>query len=75
MKAIIVALTAAFVLVGFAPSVSAESQKHHRYVKKHYKKYAQYRPGPYWERNANKLPYGTGIWWEQMDREGRGGRR
>jgi hypothetical protein len=27
------------------------------------------------EYDANKLPVGTGIWWEQMDREGRGGRR
>jgi hypothetical protein len=27
------------------------------------------------EYDANKLPVGTGIWWQQMDREGRGGRR
>jgi hypothetical protein len=27
------------------------------------------------EYDANRLPFGTGIWWQQMDREGRGGRK
>ena len=27
------------------------------------------------EYDANALPVGTGIWWQQMDREQRGGRR
>ena len=58
-----------------------------RYVKKRYKKqhyyrrsssYQYYRPGrqtdqpQYW---AEKLPFGSQSWWQQMDREGRGGRR
>jgi hypothetical protein len=27
------------------------------------------------EYDADKLPIGTSIWWQQMDREQRGGRR
>jgi hypothetical protein len=27
------------------------------------------------EYNADKLPTGSNIWWQQMDRESRGGRR
>ncbi len=40
----------------------------HRYVKKKYRYYRY----PYW---ADKLPVGTSAWWQQMDREQRGGRR
>ena len=54
------------------------NKKGQRAKKKHAKKYARAHSrhsaaGTYIERDANKLPYGTGIWWEQMDREGRGG--
>ena len=30
--------------------------------------------GDYYERIADKLPFGSSIWWEQMMRERRGGR-
>jgi hypothetical protein len=29
------------------------------------------RPDPYVERDANKMRFGSGPWWEQMRREGR----
>jgi hypothetical protein len=29
------------------------------------------RPDAYVERDANKLPFGSAIWWDQMQREGR----
>ena len=83
MKMIIAALTASAVLVGIAAPASAATEltvvegeymqepsaaaikrvKMRRYVSRQI------------EYDANKLPVGTGIWWEQMDREGRGGRR
>ena len=35
-----------------------------------------YRARPrYYEYDANRLPFGTSRWWEQMEREGRAGRR
>jgi hypothetical protein len=44
-----------------------------RYVKKKYRSYRRvYHQPQYW---ADKLPYGSQAWWQQMDREGRGGRR
>ena len=35
----------------------------------------RYRPEPYYERDANRIPFGTSRWWEQMEREDRAGRR
>jgi len=76
MKVIIAAMAATAVLAGGAAPAGAQSYsgayeiKQH-YVKKKKKRYRYYRR-QYW---ADKLPYGTQIWWEQMDREGRGGRR
>jgi hypothetical protein len=83
MKMIMAALTAAGLMTGVAAPASAAPEmtvvegeymqapsaaaikrvKMRRYV---------YRQIEY---DANKLPIGTGIWWQQMDREGRGGRR
>ena len=40
--------------------------------KRRYKKRRIYHQQQYW---ADKLPYGSQAWWQQMDREGRGGRR
>lgn len=40
-----------------------ERKKHRRYVERQI------------EYDADKLPIGTSIWWQQMDREQRGGRR
>jgi hypothetical protein len=83
MKMIMAALTASALLAGFAAPASAETEmtvvgseymqapsaaaikrvKMRRYVDQQI------------EYDANKLPVGTGIWWQQMDRESRGGRR
>ena len=43
--------------------VRLERKKHRRYVERQV------------EYDANRLPIGTNIWWQQMDREQRGGRR
>jgi hypothetical protein len=84
MKVIIAALTAVSVIAGTtAPASAGPSGEGTRgyevktqYVKKKYKKrhYRRSSSGyvQYW---ADKLPYGTQSWWQQMDREGRGGRR
>ena len=83
MKMIMAALTAAGLMAGIAAPASAAPEmtvvegeymqgpsaaaikrvKARRYV---------YRQIEY---DANRLPFGTSIWWQQMDREGRGGRR
>lgn len=81
MKVITSALTAVAILAGATASASAAPQTEgvqsyevkHRYVKKKYRSYRTVRHQPqYW---ADKLPYGSQSWWQQMDREGRGGRR
>ena len=84
MKVIIAALTAASVIAGTAVPASAgpSSGPTHGYQghevktqyvqKKRYKKRRVYYQQQYW---ADKLPYGSQAWWQQMDREGRGGRR
>jgi hypothetical protein len=87
MKSIIAALTAVSVLAGAAAPAGAGTlsegyqayEVKHRYVKKRYKKRHYRHQGTrlyyqpqYW---ADKLPTGSPTWWQQMDREGRGGRR
>ncbi len=88
MKAIIAALTAASVIAGTTAPASAgpSSEATQGYevktqyvTKKRYKKRYYRRSGgrvyyqqQYW---ADKLPVGTSSWWQQMDREQRGGRR
>jgi hypothetical protein len=82
MKVIIAALTAVSVLAGAtAPAGAGPSSEatqayevKTRYVKKKYKK-RRYRDGYYIQYWADKLPTGSSVWWQQMDREGRGGRR
>jgi hypothetical protein len=58
----------------------------HRYAKKnkHVRRYASPFDGSYvsvqggnsdyYEHIADKLPFGSALWWRQMDVEGRGGR-
>ena len=83
MKALIAALTAASFVVGAAVPVSAETYREGYEVKQRYKK-KKHRVRHYRrtyinesqiEYRADRLPLGTGVWWRQMDREGRGGRR
>ena len=81
MKVVIAALTAVSVLAGAAGPASAGPSSEGiqayevktRYVKKYKKRH--YRNGYYVQYWADKLPTGSSVWWQQMDREGRGGRR
>jgi hypothetical protein len=77
MKVIVAGLTALAVVAGATASAATAApaegyqayEVKHRYVKK--KPYATWRK-QYW---AEKMPYGSSAWWQQMDREQRGGRR
>jgi len=77
MKGIIAGLAALAVLAGVpataATAALAEGYQayeiKHRYVKKKYR--TTWRK-QYW---ADTMPIGTSSWWQQMDREQRGGRR
>ena len=76
MKVVRLLAAALLLLAGIAGEVSAASdaKKHKRYVKKPVQQYATARsplPDSYVERDANKLPFGSAIWWDQMRREGR----
>jgi hypothetical protein len=80
MRAIVSALVAVSLVATVAVPVAAEtrSKKKHTYSK-------QYRGPPadrearrrngsgYQEFIAEKRPFGSASWWQQMDREGRGG--
>jgi hypothetical protein len=81
MKVTIAALTALAVVAAVPTAASAAPAegyrayevKHQYYPKKKYRSY--YRSNgriQYW---ADKLPIGSQAWWQQMDREQRGGRR
>jgi hypothetical protein len=84
MKVIIAALAVASAIAGTAAPASAGpssevAQGYQAYEvktqyvqKKRYKKRRLHYQQQYW---ADKLPYGSQAWWQQMDREGRGGRR
>jgi len=64
-------------LIGGSAAVGAEAWAKSGGKKKTYRAYrapAYERRPDYYERYADRLPFGTQIWWEQMDREGRGGR-
>jgi hypothetical protein len=87
MKVIIAALAAAWAIAATTAPASAGpsgevAQGYQGYQayevktqyvqKKRYKKRRLHYQQQYW---ADKLPYGSQAWWQQMDREGRGGRR
>jgi len=77
MKSLFCALFALSLITGVAgPAAAAEGYtKKKAQAKKHWRKPREPEAGAYIERDANKLPYGTRTWWEQMDREGRGGQQ
>lgn len=87
MKVMIAALTALSVLAGAALPAGAgpareglqayevkTSYKKKKYKKRYYRR-SYVDDSGYYQRWADKLPIGTSAWWQQMDREGRGGRR
>jgi len=73
MKSIIAAMTAAWVLAGLA--AVAPAQAHSDQQSYQAKKSAQKKRIRYVEYLADRQRFGSKIWWEQMDREDRGGRR
>jgi len=75
MKRVFCALVALSLVSGLAgPVVAAEGySKKKAHAKKRKAKQRESAADTYYEQDADKLPYGTRIWWEQMDREGRGG--
>jgi hypothetical protein len=76
MKVFLATAVAASVVVGVADQASAEQErKYKRYYKSYrYEEAYGYRASPRWyPRSADKLPFGSKIWYEQMEREGRFG--
>ena len=83
MKLIMSALAASVLLAGAAAPASAETDVT-EIVREYVKvpnseqtrgvKLRRYVPEQI-EYQAEKLPVGTNVWWQQMDREQRGGRR
>jgi hypothetical protein len=84
MRIIIAALLGLSFVVGLAMPISAQANERHGYYKKKIQKQYRYvRPheeesrnrSDYYEHLADKLPVGSSRWFEQMEREGRFGRR
>jgi hypothetical protein len=77
MKRLLCALVALSLVGGLAGPVAAADgyTKKKANKKKRAAKKRESSAGTYIERDADKLPYGTWTWWEQMDREGRGGQQ
>jgi hypothetical protein len=79
MKTVISAAIGLSLLAGFAaPADAASRAKKHRYQATQGGQYQAYKRAPdaggYYEHIADKLPFGSSIWWEQMSRERRSGR-
>ncbi len=75
MKRMFCALVALSFLAGPVGPVAAEEgyTKKKAHAKKRKAKKRARATSDYYEHDADKLPYGSKIWWEQMDRENRGG--
>jgi hypothetical protein len=80
MKTVVSTVVALAIAAAFVVPVPAEARtKKHRYYAKQQYRYqvdrrASNRNVPqYQEFIAEKRPFGSSSWWEQMDREGRGG--
>ena len=79
MKAVIAGAMGLLLLAGLAGPADAgtRAKKHKNYAKPD-SQYDRYRRAQdrdsYYEHLADKLPFGSSIWWEQMLRERRGGR-
>ena len=76
MKVFVAIAVAASVVVGVADCASAAQE---RKYKRNYNSYRYdegygYRASPRWyPRSADKLPFGSRVWYDQMEREGRFG--
>ena len=84
MKTIMGALAASLLLAGAAAPASADTEELIEVVREYVRvptseptrdvKIRRYVPEQM-EHQADKLPVGSSEWWQQMDRERRGGRR
>ncbi len=83
MKTIMAALAVATLLAGASAPARAESyvtipaDEYARLMQMEQAKQARWRRviERQMEYDADRLPIGTDVWWQQMDRERRGGRR
>jgi hypothetical protein len=74
MKKIVAALLALSVAAMTAAPMAAEAKSKKKRVQPYAgKTYTAPRSNGYQEYLAEKRPYGSESWWQQMDREGRGG--
>ena len=78
MRMVLAIVAALLLVVGVADEAAAKTsaKKHKQYAKKpafvqDYGSAKPYGTDAFVERNANKLPFGSAAWWEQMQREGR----
>jgi hypothetical protein len=76
MRALVTVAIVWSLLASLAPDVFAEPQKSHPrthapYASPHVGPMPGYRTDGWYEHDANKLPIGSEIWWDQMGREGR----
>ena len=55
-------------------TVTISASEYNRLLREERKKQRGYEQGQA-QYDANTLPFGTSTWWQQMDREQRGGRR
>jgi hypothetical protein len=83
MRTVLACVAALSLLVSLTGEAAAETQakKHKRFARNAVPAQQYGSPKPsgtdgYVERDANKMPFGSAMWWEQMQREGRlGGER
>jgi hypothetical protein len=74
MKKIVASVVALSFAVAVAAPMAAEARSKKKRVRPHPVARSQVGPtSDYQEAIADKLPFGSSQWWQQMDREGRGG--
>ena len=78
MRIVVAVLAVLSLTAGLAGEAGARSKKTHTYAKAQVRQPApraamSYNADGYVERHADKLPFGSSIWWDQMLREGRAG--
>ena len=76
MRRIALALVALSLSAAFAAPEAAETpvKKKRSYAKTYAAQSRTVNGSGYYQRIAEKLPYGSARWWKQMDFENRGGR-
>jgi hypothetical protein len=75
MHSVVAALAVLALLAGAAGDAGAQgtAKKRHKQVRQPASAPSKPNTSDYIVRDANQLPVGSSIWWDQMLREGRGG--